>query len=502
ECRHSLQISLFQQTVHSGGTDKLDAGLLLRALENGSDSGGNIIGFGAMKKLPNILLKRQKVKNSDQLTEPVNIDPPPCVQTTFLHPEFGQKIFPDDAQSLELKNSTHCNWNLIGTEVCTPKLSCPTFELPPDCDNHYMLVVDGSRGAQKFCASEGPQDIIASNSLRDLYILLNGTLNTEMKLKCTVTCTHRGHGTALRTSFESKVERKCMCGQKPGSDRIVNGYEGKKSEFPWLVAIVESQTRQPFCGASIVNDRFILTAAHCFKGKYMDYRRVQLLLQAEILDSTPNSGVTGEKHQPKAYSDAELNKLDKGNGTIRLNIDEIFIHPLYVSETNDFDVAMVRTVEPINITAKTQNPICFPPLGSYGVTYAHQQAIVAGWGLPSTEAPGTNTRLQKLNVSVFSQPMCKEYYAHRANKRMMCAGYKEGGRDSCMGDSGGPLMLETEQKVWTQIGTVSWGEGCAVAGNPGVYYRLTEIGQWATYVSNLLGATWCDLPPSIKKFQP
>ena len=81
------------------------------------------------------------------------------------------------------------------------------------------------------------------------------------------------------------------CGMRAGDDRIVGGYDGKKGEFPWLVAIVEAQTRQPFCGGSIINDRFILTAAHCFKGKFMDYRRVQMLAESEYLDSTPNAGV-------------------------------------------------------------------------------------------------------------------------------------------------------------------------------------------------------------------
>jgi len=227
----------------------------------------------------------------------------------------------------------------------------------------------------------------------------------------------------------------------------------------------------------------------------MDYRRVQMLIETEYLDSTPNTGVLTVKQFPKYYPKDELEKVDAGNGTKRLDIEEVFVHPLYVSETNDFDVAIVKTVQTMNVSTPGQTPICLPELGSYPLTYAHKDAIVAGWGLPGVSATGTVSQLQKLNVTVFSQRLCKEMYVHRVNKRMMCAGYKEGGKDSCMGDSGGPLIVETMPKVWTQVGTVSWGEGCALAENPGVYYRTTEIGQWAHWVSNNNGAKWCATPP-------
>jgi trypsin len=54
---------------------------------------------------------------------------------------------------------------------------------------------------------------------------------------------------------------------------------------------------------------------------------------------------------------------------------------------------------------------------------------------------------------------------------MFCAGLKEGGKDSCQGDSGGPIVDEDN----VLIGTVSWGEGCAAAGKPGVYARVASL---------------------------
>lgn len=60
-------------------------------------------------------------------------------------------------------------------------------------------------------------------------------------------------------------------------------------------------------------------------------------------------------------------------------------------------------------------------------------------------------------VNVFSPGVCKDMFAHRVNRRMMCAGHRQGGKDSCSGDSGSPLILEEGGK-WMQVGSVSWGE--------------------------------------------
>jgi len=116
------------------------------------------------------------------------------------------------------------------------------------------------------------------------------------------------------------------------------------------------------------------------------------------------------------------------------------------------------------------------------------------WGLGGPEARGTQEILQKLNVTIYAPKDCKEAYAHRVSRRMLCAGYVDGGKDSCMGDSGGPLVLEDAPQVWHQVGTVSWGDGCAQSKSPGAYIRMTEVGQWIHYHSNSNGAVWCGVP--------
>jgi len=168
-----------------------------------------------------------------------------------------------------------------------------------------------------------------------------------------------------------------------------------------------------------------------------------------------------------------------------------------VTETNDFDVAVLRLPSPVNYVDANHNliPVCLPKLGSYLRTWTKSNATISGWGLTEPEGGETSILLQKLVVPVISPRRCKILYAHRINRRMLCAGYEDGGRDSCMGDSGGPLVLEERPQVWYQIGSVSWGEGCATKANPGVYIRTTETGQWINYHSNMNDAVWCSVPP-------
>ena len=100
-------------------------------------------------------------------------------------------------------------------------------------------------------------------------------------------------------------------------------------------------------------------------------------------------------------------------------------------------------------------------------------AVVAGWGTTENSPPGTGwdrqDDLRRTEVPIRTAAECTGAYGSTyVDGVMLCAGYPEGGKDSCYGDSGGPLFV-AEGSRWRVVGIVSWGDGCADAGDYGVY---------------------------------
>ena len=92
--------------------------------------------------------------------------------------------------------------------------------------------------------------------------------------------------------------------------------------------------------------------------------------------------------------------------------------------------------------------------------------------------------LQEARVPLLSRSICAGHrvYGRKLSDNMLCAGYLEGGIDSCDGDSGGPLVCQNSDDVWKLVGVTSWGHGCAEANAPGVYTRVQRYLSWINTV--------------------
>lgn len=223
---------------------------------------------------------------------------------------------------------------------------------------------------------------------------------------------------------------------------IVNGT--KAVRMPPYMASLREYGRH-ICGGVILDDRTILTAAHCLQRQ-----------------SPPDA-------------------LSVGVGSLQLSraalypVEKYVAHPRYsVFVAYDNDVAVLKLATPLTFRPGSVGPVGWPSSSDrppYGETLS-----IAGWGLLS-EGGSAPDDLYTTSVSGLrnDEEGCANYSREgRLSDTMFCAGYPDGHTDACQGDSGGPLVNRYNELV----GIASWGQGCARPGRAGVYANVSRLHSW------------------------
>lgn len=242
-------------------------------------------------------------------------------------------------------------------------------------------------------------------------------------------------------------EKHCDCGLRPFSSRIVGGADAVEGEWPWQASL---QIRgRHICGGALVSAQWVVSAAHCFHD---------------------------DRYSPSVWT-VYLGKLrlsSSGQSEEAVGVSLIHLHHYYDDETHDYDVALLRLARPVWAGTLAQ-PVCVPP-----VTHQLEPELlcwVTGWGA-LREGGAVSDVLQKVDVRLVSEDACVRSYGYLISPRMICAGYRSGGKDACQGDSGGPLVCQEPSGRWFLAGVVSWGRGCGRADYYGVYTRITKLSVW------------------------
>ncbi|XP_069596442.1 chymotrypsinogen A-like [Ranitomeya imitator] len=230
-----------------------------------------------------------------------------------------------------------------------------------------------------------------------------------------------------------------------GYARIVNGEEAVSGSWPWQVSL-QDRTGWHFCGGSLLNSDWVVTAAHCG------------VISTDRI-------VVGEHDRS---SSAEAIQT--------LAVGKVFTHPNWNSNTISNDISLIKLASSAVLGSRV-SPVC---LANPGEVYDDGRlCVTSGWGLTRWNALNTPSKLQQTSLPVLSNEQCKVHWGSNILDSMICAG--AAGASSCMGDSGGPLVCQRDG-AWTLVGIVSWGSSTCSTSYPGVYARVTVLRDWVDQI--------------------
>ncbi|XP_024662263.2 suppressor of tumorigenicity 14 protein homolog [Maylandia zebra] len=341
-----------------------------------------------------------------------------------------------------VSNTSHCNgWDDCGDNSDEINCTCPgKFQ----CNNNRCVSNTSQCDSWDDCG-DNSDEINCTSVVCSAFTFhcSNGLCISKLNPECD----------GEQDCEDGSDEANCDCGTSLySSTRIVGGRGANVGEWPWQVSL-HFKGLGHMCGASVLSDRWLLTAAHC------------------VQDTTVYK--LSQAHKWEAFLGLQVQN-QTNEWTVKRGVKQIIAHRYYNRYTEDSDIALMELDTRVSLTQHIR-PICLP-----SSTYffpSGQEAWITGWGT-TLQGGAATAILQKAEVKIINSRLCNILLNYRVTGNMLCAGVLSGGVDTCKGDSGGPLSVANSRGRFFLAGVTSWGKGCARIYAPGVYTRVTKYRSW------------------------
>jgi len=249
----------------------------------------------------------------------------------------------------------------------------------------------------------------------------------------------------------------------PPAAAVVGGKPARPGSFRYVADVLIGGSFG--CSGTLIAPQWVLTAGHC----------------GSITGSLSLGLVPSQAAWPPSAYRVQLGSVyADGRGGESHSVSKVVVDSDYIV-TNEAgnDVTLLRLATPSRV-----KPMLIAPLAQRRIWRAGALATIAGFGTTSESSSTPPPRMRHARVPITTDAYCAQAYPRGLDevqddgyfdpKTMLCAGYPQGGTDTCEGDSGGPLLARTPRGRLLLVAATSFGKGCAEAGHPGVYALVAQ----------------------------